>query len=287
MSELIVQDNGVIAKAEIDTMIATAKSYPRNVTAAIEEAIVLATLSEEIAASCFYVLPRKDKDGNKVEVKGASIRLAEIMAGAWGNIHAATRIVEVGEKHITTEGVCWDLEKNVKITMPDKVSIWFGEKGGKGGYRANNDMQVMLTKASCSKALRNAIFRVISKSFVDAVYHKAMERAVGDNKALSTKITTVVNKLVKMGINKEELMEYFGHSNLMDFTAEDLMSLIGIGTALKEGMIKPEEVFSKEKAPTESASEKLNDLIQSKQAPRIDTHVDSSTGEVIDKDLPY
>ena len=116
MSELLIQqDNGVIAKAEIDTMIATAKAYPRTVSKCIDEAVALATISEEVAASCIYALPRKDKDGNRIEIKGETVRLAEIMLSCWGNMHAATRIVEVAEKHITTEGVCWDLEKNVKV----------------------------------------------------------------------------------------------------------------------------------------------------------------------------
>lgn len=282
MSDLLVQqDNGVIAKAEIDTMISTAKAYPRTVTRCIEEAVALATISEEVAASCIYSLPRKDKDGNRVEVKGETIRLAEIMLACWGNMHAATRIVEVAEKHITTEGVCWDLEKNVKVTMPDKVSIWFGEKGGKGGYRANNDMQIMLSKASSAKSFRNAVFKVIPKTFVNMVYQEAIKKAIGDTKTLNSKITTVVGKLVKMGINKEEMMEFFGHKTLNDFTPDDYASLIGIGTALKDGMVKPEEVFAMEKDTNESASHKLNDLLASKQSPKLDSPVNAQTGEVL------
>lgn len=287
MSELLVQqDNGVIAKAEIDTMISTAKAYPRTVGKCIEEAVALATISEEVAASCIYALPRKDKDGNRVEIKGETVRLAEIMLSCWGNMHAATRIVEVAEKHITTEGVCWDLEKNVKVTMPDKVSIWFGEKGGKGGYRANNDMQVMLSKASCAKSFRNAVFKAIPKAFVAVVYQAAIKAAVGDSKTISAKVTAVVGKLVKMGLDKDKILEFFGHKTFNEFTAEDYTSLIGIGTALKDGMIKPEEVFAVEKESNESASEKLNDLIASKQAPKLESSVNAQTGEVLN-DLPY
>ena len=284
MSDLLIQDNGVIAKAEIDTMIATAKAYQRDIKSAIDTAMQLATMDEETAQSCFYALPRKDKNGNKIEIKGASIRLAEIMISSWGNIHAATRIVENDGKHITAEGVCWDLEKNVKIAMQNKVSIIFGQKDGKGGYTANADMQTMLSNAASAKALRNAIFKVIPKALVDRVYAKAMEYSVGDTKTLNSKITNVINKLVKMGLNKEEMLTYFGHTNLSDFTAEDYTSLIGIGTALKEGMIKPEEVFSVEKNQNESASDKLNNLIASKKSPQIESH-DSKTGEILD--LPY
>lgn len=288
-NELIVQENNVsvLARVEIDTRIATARQYPRDVTRAIEQAIALATINEDIAASCGYALPRKDKDKNNILVTGKTIRLAEIILSVWGNIDASARIVEVGEKHITTEGVCFNLETNTKVTMPDRVSIWFGEKNGNKGYRANNDMQVMLAKASCAKALRNAVFKSVGESFVNIVYEAAMKKAIGESKSLSTKVTTVVNKLVKMGLNKEQILEYFGHTKTDDFTAEDLQSLIGIGTALKEGMIKPEEVFLMEKTDEESASDKLNELIASKNTPKLSESVDSVTGEVLDNDLPY
>ena len=157
MSELIVRDTGVLARAELDTQISTAKAYPRDVNHSMAYAETLATMDEATAQSCFYCLPRKDKDGNKKEIRGGSIRLAEIIANAWGNLHAATRIVENDGRHITAEGVAWDLQSNVKITMQNKISIWFGEKNGKGGYPANADMQTILSNAASAKALRNAI----------------------------------------------------------------------------------------------------------------------------------
>lgn len=289
MSELILQDsNHVIAKAELDTMIATANAYPRDEISAIEKAIKLATLDEETAQGCFYALPRKDKDGNKITIEGDSIRLAEIVRCSWKHMHTQTRIVEVSEKHITTEAVCWDLQNNNKHIATDRISIWFGEKGGKGGYRANNDMQIMLAKASQAKSLRNAIFQVVPKALVKVVSVATKKFAIGDVKTVNSKITAVISKLVKMGVNKEELMNYFEHQTLDQFTSDDLSALIGIGTALKEGMIKPEEVFSVEKQTNESASDKLNDLIQSKHAPKIESHVNATTGEVLNKDdLPY
>jgi len=291
MSELIMQDNGVIAKVEIDTMISTAKAYPRDPKRAMENALTLATMDEETAQSCFYALPRKDKDGNKVEIKGASIRLAEIVVSCWGNIHAATRIVENDGKFITAEGVCWDLESNVKIAMQNKVSIIFGQKGGKGGYQANADMQTMLSNAAGAKALRNAIFKVIPKALIDRVYAKAMEFSIGDQKTVNSKVNTVIDKLVKMGLDKQHILDYYGKATVSDITGDDLRSLIGIGTAIKDGMIKVEEVFALEKSDDDkiSAADKVNELIASKSQPKLTETVNGETGEVLNNndDLPY
>jgi hypothetical protein len=219
-----------------------------------------------------------------VEIKGASIRLAEIIMSSWGNIHAATRIVEVAEKHIITEGVCWDLETNTKVTMPNKVSIWFGEKSGKGGYRANADMQTMLSNASCAKSLRNAIFKVIPKALIDRVLEKAMTFSVGDQKTVNSKVNTVIDKLVKMGLNKQQILEYYGHENISQFTAEDYQSLIGIGTAIKDKMITVEEIFASDQPQNanDNASDRINALLANKSKPKLPAAIDMSTGEIID-----
>lgn len=265
--ELMISDNGVIARAELDVQISTAKAYPRNPQKAMEYALQLATMDEATAQSCFYCLPRKEKDGTRKEIKGGSIRLAEIVANAWGNLHAATRIVENDGRHITAEGVAWDLENNVKITMQNKVSIRFGEKEGKGGYTANADMQTILSNAASAKALRNAIFKVVPKALVDRVLEKAMLFAVGDQKTLSSKTTAVIERLVKMGLEKDKILQYYGRNSVNEITAEEYTSLIGVGTAIKEGHIKIEECFDVDKDGDSnlSAAEKISNLIHSKK----------------------
>lgn len=280
--ELVVQNNhAILVKAELDTQITTANAYPRDEAVSIQKAIQLATLDEETAAGCFYALPRKDKDGKPIAIEGDSIRLAEIIRCSWKHMHTQTRVVEVGEKYITTEAVCWDFQNNNKHVASDRISIWFGEKGGKGGYRANNDMQIVLSKASQAKALRNAIFQVVPKAVVKIVGNAARKFAIGDSKNLTSKVTNVIGKLIKMGINREELMTYFGHTSLNDFTEDDCKSLIGIGTALKDGLIKPEDVFKTDNATVDaSASDTINDLLASKKPPTVDETINAETGEV-------
>lgn len=278
MSELIVHDNGIVARAELDVQISTAKAYPRNVRRSMDYAIELATMDEATAQSCFYCLPRKDKDGTRKEIRGGSIRLAEIIANSWGNLHAATRIVENDGRHITAEGVAWDLETNVKMAMQNKVSIRFGEKDGKGGYTANGDMQTVLSNAASAKALRNAIFKVVPKALIDRVLEKAMTFAVGDQKSVNSKVADLFDKLNKMGISKEKILAYFERATINDITVEDYKSLIGVGTAIKEGHIKIEDVFKVEtENSTLSPAEKISNLLHSKKH-------DAETGEINGKD---
>jgi hypothetical protein len=232
-------------------------------------------MDEASAQSCFYCLPRKEKDGTKKEIRGASIRLAEIVANSWGNLHAATRIVENDGRWITSEAVAWDLESNVKISVQNKISIWFGEKQGKGGYQSNQYMQTVLAAASSAKALRNAIFKVVPKALVDRVLERAMSFAVGDQKTIYSKLTAVVDKLVKMGIDKEKMLAYYGQETVNGLTPDDLQSLIGIGTAIKEKHIKIEEVFETVSVDDGlSAAERINNLLHFKKS------INEETGEV-------
>jgi hypothetical protein len=274
-TELLIKDTGVLARAELDVQISTAKAYPRDPKQSLENAIFLATMDEATAASCFYCLPRKDKDGSKKEIRGGSIRLAEIMATSWGNLHAATRIVENDGQHITAEGCAWDLQANVKITMQNKISIRFGK--GKDQYTANSDMQTVLSNAASAKALRNAIFKVVPKALADRVLEKAMAFSIGDQRTVNSKVTEIFEKLTKLGIDRQLIMDYYEHKSLADFTIEDCRSLIGVGTAIKEGHIKIEEVFQIIKDNDDSkisAAEKINNLLHYKK------QINSETGEV-------
>jgi hypothetical protein len=238
MSNLIPA-NEVLIKAELDVQITTAKAYPRNVERCIQEAMEMATIDEETAESCIYSLPRgKNDDGQQAYIKGESIRLAEIIVSAWGNIHCATRITENDGKTITAEGVTWDLEKNVKIAQEVKRSIL-----DKYGKTFRPDMQVVTGNAASSIALRNSIFKVIPKVYVQKVYRAAVNFVIGDQTKLSQKIKSVFLRFQKLGIEKEKILNYFGKKEESAITADELEEMIGIGTAIKEKSLSIEKAF--------------------------------------------
>ena len=130
--------------AAIDMQIATAKRFPREVSKAKERILELATVDPDTAAACFYEMPRGGK-----KIDGPGIRLAEIVAHSWGNLHAAARVVEVGKTHVTVQGVCWDLENNFKAMKEVKSKILYSD-----GRRYNDDMIITTTNAAASKAIR-------------------------------------------------------------------------------------------------------------------------------------
>lgn len=238
MSELnLIKETSVFAKAELDVQISTAKAFPRDHKKFIDDALGFVTLTQEVAESCFYCLARYGKEG-KAEIKGPSVRLAEIAASSWGNIHAATRVIENDGKMITAQGVAWDLEKNVKITTEVKRRIT-----GKDGRTYSEDMQVVTGNAACSIALRNAILKVIPRALIDTLYESAIKFAVGDQKTIDSKRKAVFDRLNKIGIDSKRIFDFYGKNSINEFDANDVADLIGVGTSIKEGILQVDKAF--------------------------------------------
>ncbi|HQR18022.1 MAG TPA: hypothetical protein PK948_06610 [Gemmatimonadales bacterium] len=213
-----------ITRGEIDIQIATARKYPRDVARSIKRALDLATRDLDTAESCFYVLPR----GKGIE--GPSIRLAEIMAITWGNIRYGARIVEEGERFITAIGMCHDLETNTALGAEVRRRITNSK-----GARFNDDMIGVTGMAAQSIALRNAVFRIIPRVFVDQIWKRAQKVAVGDEKTLDERRTRAFAWYAKANVRAEQVLAKIGKRSIEEVGLEDLAILLGLSTAIREG----------------------------------------------------
>ena len=86
-------------RAEIDQQVATAKQYPRHLPTVLNQIQTYATMDVDTASECFYVLHRNGAGGTTQTIEGLSVRMAEIIAGAWGNLRVATRIIQAQHPH--------------------------------------------------------------------------------------------------------------------------------------------------------------------------------------------
>ena len=134
MSNDIIQINQAdmlqaVNRAEIDIQIATAKNYPRDINATLNKIATYACMDKETAEDCFYVLRRKGAGGQDTVIEGLSVRMAEIIAGAWGNLRVATHIVGNDGKMITAQAVCHDLETNFAVMKEVKALLLKMDKG--------------------------------------------------------------------------------------------------------------------------------------------------------------
>src|SRR5690606_4455349 len=189
--------------------------------------------SDVCSSDLIYTLPRDGK-----AISGPSVRLAEICASSYGNLHVAARIVDVEERDVVAQGVAWDLEKNLRVTVEVRRRIV-----GRTGRRYSDDTITVTGNAAASIALRNAIFRVIPRAYVDRVYEEARQVAVGDAKTLATRRAQVLDRLWKIGAASGCVAARLGVAGVEAIGVERLGVLIGLGTAIKEGSLQVDEAF--------------------------------------------
>ncbi len=220
-------------RGEIDIQIATARRYPRSIKVFRDTALQAATLDEETAASCFYALPRSGKT-----VEGPSARLAEIVASCWGHLRIDARVVGEDGRFVTSRAVAWDTQANVAVGFEVRRRIT--EKSGK---TFNDDMIGVTSNAASSIALRNAVFKVVPSPFWRPIYLACRKVAVGDAKTLTAKRGQVIERFGKMGVTPPMIFALLGVAGEEDITLEHLSTLIGIGTAIRDGDTTIDQAF--------------------------------------------
>lgn len=234
--QLIAQDSlSLITKAEIDVQISTAKAFPRSLKKFIDKATSMATLTEEIAASCIYALPRGGKP-----IEGPSVRLAEIVCSAYGNIRAGARVISNDGKNITAQGICHDLETNSCVTIENKRRIT-----GKSGQTFNEDMQTVTGNAACAIAYRNAVFKVVPAALIQPIYEAAKDVARGTLETLVKRRDKALAYFREHKVTDAQICEALDIVKVEDIDLDKLATLTGMKSALKNGETNIKDLFEK------------------------------------------
>ena len=228
-------------RAEIESAIATAKKYPRSIKKFQQNLLAMATIDPQTAGACFYSVPRAGK-----RIEGVSIRLAEMAMICFGNIAVDGDIVGEDAERCYAVGTCRDLENNVLVRQ--KVGSRILNKDGK---RYNSDMINTTQAATVSKAMRNAITRIVPRSIINPILDKCKEVAVGKAQDFQKRRTQVMDGLVKMGADLIDILDSLDRSSIEDVDGDDLLHLIGIGTAIHDGNQSVENAFPKSETPAE------------------------------------
>lgn len=273
-----------INRSEIDIQIATAKQYPRDITATLNKIATYATMDQETAEDCFYVLRRKGQGGQDSVIEGLSIRMAEIIAGAWGNLRVATRIVGNDGKMITAQAMCHDLETNLAVCKEVKRRIT-----DKYGKTYSEDMQVVTGNAAASIAFRNAVLAVIPKAITKRVINEVKKVALGQSIDVETARQNCIANYAKRGVTEKMLCDYLGIRSVAEIDKEKLFELKATLTAINEGTTTVQETFINpaKEAQQQAAAKKKATTAQEKAAAAMavatgtaPANVDPETGEI-------
>jgi hypothetical protein len=224
-----------ITKSELESQLDAAHRYPRSIAHFLKEAETMCTISEEVAGSCMYAVPRGE--GGKT-ITGPSVRLAEIVASAYGNLQIATRILDPTDTEAIAQGAAWDVEKNIRITIEVRRRIV-----DKHGRRYSGDMVNVTGAAAASIALRNAVFRVVPRAYVDTLYAKARAVAVGEAATLAARREKQLAWINRCGVTTDRVLAALGRKGVEDVTLEDMETLVGLASSIRSHQLAVDEAF--------------------------------------------
>lgn len=262
-----------INRTEVDMQIATAKQYPRDLSQVLNKIATYAKMDKETAEDCFYVLRRKDKDGNDSLIEGLSVRMAEIIASAWGNLRIQTRIIGNDGRMITAQAMCHDLESNVAVCKEVSRSITT-----RTGKTYSQDMQIMTGNAASSIAFRNAVLAVIPKAITKKIINDVKAVAMGQTIDLEESRRRVVAYYNKAGVSTDQLLRYLAVKSVEEIDQQMIFELRALRNAIEEGTTTVKETFIDPEKEAQAAAEAVKNATTAKD--KAAAAIAAATGEV-------
>jgi hypothetical protein len=214
-----------------------AKRYPRDMARCLANAMLVFEVDPSFAERCKYKKPQSDKN-----VEGPTVHLARLIAQVYGNLRIDARIIQETDKKVVSEAIAWDLETNTAIRQEIHRSIFSSKKN----IRFSDDMVITTSLAANAIALRNAVFSIIPRYFVDRMLQKAEEVLKND---LSDAIKFAKRKsdmfafYLKENIQPQQIYAYLGIANENQITKELLIDLVQLAQSIKDGDAKANEIF--------------------------------------------
>ena len=254
-----------LVRGELHQQVMLAKQFPRDIPGAIAEIEGAATLTPQVAEKCCYSL----QQGGEA-ITGPSIRFAEIVQGSWGNLRTAARTIEIGERRVTVQGICHDLQRGNVVMVEVNRGIWSmshrwdqhqgdwvcarcGETrsgGRKPDYRGctvgARYAEHMIDKtlgAAHSIARRNAILAVVPRALTMPILEKCQTTAAGSTVPLEKRRDNALAYIERQGIDRGRVFAALRVTGIEAIGIKEVTFLRGVVEAVKEGETTFDEQF--------------------------------------------
>lgn len=233
---------------EVQAAVFMAKRFPRDENESLAR-ILRACDRMGLAQKAVYSYP---KGGSKVS--GPSVRLAEAMAQAWGNIQSGVVELEQRDGESTCMAYCWDIETNTRECKIFTVKHQISTKNGMKVLTDPRDIYELVANQGARRK-RACILNIIPGDITDEAVNRCNKTLQSGNRNLPPlldrlrEITGLLQKYYSVPLASVE--KYFGYK-LDVFTEMDFQNLIGIYNALRDGAVKREDYFQ---LPKVTASE--------------------------------
>lgn len=227
------------AVQEIQAALIMAKRFPRDSNAAYTR-IMKDCSRISLANIAVYRYPRGGQS-----ISGPSIRLAEVMARAYGNLDFGVKEVERRKGSSTVMSYCRDMETNVIARKSFEVAHEIQLKS-RQIKRLTDPRDIYELAANMgSRRLRACILHVIPGDIVDSALAQCRKTlAAGDGKeTLEDRVRKMILAFTGLGVSQEMLEERLEHKAELT-TGDELVDLISIFNAIKDGQSKRRDFFN-------------------------------------------
>jgi hypothetical protein len=229
-------DNSEKMSGDLWGQISVAKSFPRAAEVFRRKVEQDVCCNAQQAQDCTYLVKRGQDD-----ISGPSVRFAEALLRAWGNVRVSTEIADDTGTHIVARARFWDLESNMAFS--EDV---FRRVTTKTGARYSDDMIGTTKNAAQAIAFRNVVLAGIPKSEWQPIYEKTLEVQKGQkpDAEFEKRKGKLLKWFRKIGVTDSELAEFL---TVMpdDAQLEDVIRLEQIGKSIHDGFTTIEEAFGR------------------------------------------
>ena len=221
--------------AQVQAAMTIAQRFPRN-EALVEKKIEQACSRLRLASSACYTYSRGGTD-----IQGPSIRLAEALARAFGNIKYGVEEVSQLDGESKMRAYAYDLETN---TQAERIFVVKHERTTKKGTTKLTDSRDIYESNANQGArrLRSCILELIPADLVELAIEKCEQTVRANIKITPDTINAMLEAFKAYGITVE-MIEAFIQRKMQAITTDQFLKLRNIWAGLRDGITKPEDFF--------------------------------------------
>jgi len=262
------QEQGLVAVEqqraiqEVQAAMVIAKKFPRNPVEATDR-ILQACSRPTLAEGALYSYSKGGAD-----VTGPSIRLAEALAQAWGNMQFGIRELEQRKGESIVEAFAWDVETNTKqvkiFTVPHIRHTSRGQK------RLEDPRDIYeLVANNGARRLRACILGVIPGDVIEVAQRQC---EVTLNTHADTSPESIKRMLdifnVEFGVTSEQVQAYLGRRADAMLPAQ-YVQMRKIYASLRDGMSKPGDWFKSKEEESQPEKSRALDAMRGQNTPPV------------------
>jgi hypothetical protein len=228
------------AIAEVQASMITARQNPRNQIQSMDS-ILNACTRPTLAEIGVYQYARGGQD-----VSGPSIRLAEAIAQAWGNMNFGVREIEQCKGFSTVQAFAWDIESNTRKEVTFQVPhIRYSRAKGNVTLSDPRDIYELVANQG-ARRLRACILAIIPGDVIDAAIRQC-EITMKASADLSPEgIKRIVDAFIAIGVTKVQIEKRI-QRRIDTIQPAQVVQLKKIYASIKDGMSAISDWFETEK----------------------------------------